>query len=136
EVLTRHAELVQARRAAERCELLNPWNDRGEPLDGLRRPLCVPPECGRQADPVQRPVWEAVTAADRLCHRVREREARATERGAGVARAAEQLCPRLAVVRAVDDMRQRLRDQARAFERMAVRVGVVALDVRRLGAMS
>ena len=78
---------------------------------------------------------EPVASADGLRHRVAEREHRAAERGAAVARAPQELGARVAVVRALDDARQRLRDQTRARERMLVGVVVVSVHVERLGAV-
>ena len=78
---------------------------------------------------------QPVAPADRLGHRVREREHRARERGAAVAGAAEQLGARLELLWSSDDARQPLGDQARAGERVLVGGGIVSLHVQRLGAV-
>ena len=78
---------------------------------------------------------QAVSAADCLRQRVREREAGAAERGAAMARAAEQLRASIEVAGCVDDAREPLADQLRAGERVLVRVLVVSSDVQRFGAV-
>src|SRR3954469_3754653 len=65
----------------------------------------------RQAERVERAVRQAVAPADRLGHRVPEREARARERLAGLCRTAEQVLARAAVARIVEDTRERRRDR-------------------------
>ena len=78
---------------------------------------------------------QAVPAADRLRHRVGEREHRAGERLAAVAGAAQELCAQVTVERRLDDARQERGDEARALERVLVRVLVVAVRVQRLRAV-
>ena len=136
------ADPPRARRAAAAasCRRARPAARRrrrclGEALHRVGHPLRVPAQRRRQADPVQRPVRQAVAAADRLRHRVREGEARAAERSAAVARTAQQLRARLEVARRLDDARQPLGDQPRARQRVLVRVLVVPDDVERLGAV-
>ena len=97
------AELGETRDAAERGELLDACGrvaaDRlAERAHRDRRVARVVAERRRQEDAVQRPVRQAVLAADRLRHRVREREHRAGKRLAAKARAAKELGARVAVV--------------------------------------
>src|SRR5215211_6179830 len=89
------SQRAQRREAGEPRELLRALG--GTPAEEcVRDELGVEAERRRQAERVQRTVREAVAAADRLRHRVAEREARARERLARLRRAAEELLARSA----------------------------------------
>ena len=132
------AEIAQPLEAAEPGELLGA-RDRivrahrlAEALDRLRGDRLVEAQRGRKAERVRRAVRDPVAAAERLRHRVGEPHPRAGERRAGVHRALEELLPALA---GFEHPRQRLGDERRAGERLAVGLVVSALDVERLGAV-
>ena len=78
---------------------------------------------------VHRSVRQPVAPADRLGQRVTQPEARRREGRAGVHRSFEELSPRLEVVRMLDNVREPLRDEGGAGERLLVALGISALDV-------
>ena len=88
---------------------------------------------GGRRERVRRAVGDPVATAERLSHRVTERQPRGAERGAGVLGAFEQPGASFEVLAVGEHLRQRLVDQLRARERLAIALGVVTGHVERLG---
>jgi hypothetical protein len=81
-------------------------------------------------------VEDPVAAADRLCHRVAEPEAGGGKRGASMHGAVEERRACLEIVAVLEHGGERLADQARSLEGVLVALGVPALHVERLRAVS
>ena len=77
----------------------------------------------------------AVAAAEPLGESVPEREERVAESGSGMTGAAEELLAGVEVGGPLDDVGEPRADQLGASERLGIGLGVVLVDVERLGAV-